>query len=255
MTHLYDLPAQPLQCYTTAPYPCSYLEGQEARSQVVAPGPLVNHSLYSRLVEMGFRRSGLFTYRPHCHHCRACIPVRVAVESFCPDRSQQRAWRKHASLVAQECPLTFDAEHYELYTRYQQARHREPPAGTEGQDQYSQFLLQTSVTTRLIEFRDHGILRMVSLIDVLDQGLSSVYTFYDPHFPQASFGTYNILWQIEECRRIGLPWLFLGYWIRASAKMAYKSRFQPLQGWLSGQWHDFSALVTLLDTPSRESHC
>jgi arginine-tRNA-protein transferase len=103
-------------------------------------------------------------------------------------------------------------------------------------DQYAQFLLQSRVDTRLIEFSEDGIVRMVSLIDVLDDGLSSVYTFYDPDISNASFGTYNILWQAAQCVALGLPYLYLGYWIAESRKMAYKSSFQPIEGLIDGRW-------------------
>ncbi len=251
MTHLYDLPVQTLQCYVTASYPCSYLEGQSARSQVVTPGPLIDQELYSVLVENGFRRSGLFTYRPHCHHCRACIPVRIRVQDFVPSRIQRRVWKRHRVLEARSLPLCFEPEHFSLYTRYQQARHREITQDRTGEDQYRQFLLQSSLPTRLVEFREAGQLRMVSLIDELAQGLSSVYTFYEPDMPGTSYGTYNILWQIEECRSQRLPWLYLGYWIRSCTKMTYKSRFQPLEAWVSGAWTSFPELLESPDSPIR----
>ena len=103
-------------------------------------------------------------------------------------------------------------------------------------EQYAQFLLQSRVDTRLVEFSEDGIVRMVSLIDILDDGLSSVYTFYDPDIPNASFGTYNILWQVAQCKAIGLPYLYLGYWIAGSRKMAYKATFRPLEGLQDGHW-------------------
>ncbi|MDE1942452.1 MAG: arginyltransferase [Betaproteobacteria bacterium] len=236
MTRLHDLPLRQLQFYATAPYPCSYLPNLEARSQVVTPGYLVDQHLYSALVDSGFRRSGVFTYRPHCNHCRACVPVRVDVGAFKANRAQRRTWARHAHLEALWQPLRFEEEHYELYSRYQTARHLERNSGLDSQEQYVHFLLQSTVPSQLVEFRENGILRMISIIDELEQGLSSVYTFYDPDLPQASLGTYNILWQIEECRRRNLPWLYLGYWIARSNKMAYKIRFQPLQGLVDQRW-------------------
>jgi len=236
MTSLSDFPPRRVQFYLTAPYPCSYLPEQSARSQVVTPNELVDDAVYSQLIRAGFRRSGLYTYRPQCDQCRACVPVRLVVEEFQPNRSQRRTWKRNQQLEAVLCEQTFDARHYNLYRRYQASRHPGGGMDQDSEDQYRQFLLQSGVSTLLVEFRDAVSLRMVSVVDVVEDGLSSVYTFFDPDMPQAGFGTYNILWQIELCRRMGLPYLYLGYWIAASDKMAYKANFQPLQGFADGQW-------------------
>ena len=238
MSHANDaaLPFSLLQFYTTAPYPCSYLPEREARSQVATPAHLINDAVYSTLVRSGFRRSGVFTYRPHCADCQACVPVRLPVAELNTSRSQRRAAQRHSHLVAREVPLIFDSAHYALYVRYQQARHPGGGMDDDNREQYANFLLQSRVDTRLIEFSEGGEVRMVSLIDVLDDGLSSVYTFFDPDIPQASFGTYNILWQVAQCRALGLPYLYLGYWIAESRKMAYKAAFTPIEGYVAGHW-------------------
>ncbi|WIM06547.1 MAG: arginyltransferase [Candidatus Nitricoxidivorans perseverans] len=237
MTHLRDLPPFPLlQFYSTAPYGCAYLPGRVARSQVAAPAHLIDAATYGELVRAGFRRSGAFTYRPHCEACRECRPVRLDVGGFVPGRSQRRALARHVGLVAVERPLTFREEHYALYQRYQAARHEGGGMDEDSREQYAHFLLQSHVDSRLIEFREEGALRMVSIIDLLSDGLSSVYTFYDPDVAGASYGTYAILWQIAQCRHLGRPWLYLGYWIKDSRKMAYKSRFRPLEALRDGAW-------------------
>jgi arginine-tRNA-protein transferase len=236
MSLLNDIPLSALHLYLTAPYPCSYLEGLEARSQVATPSFLITAPVYSELVRHGFRRSGTFTYRPRCDTCHQCVPVRIVVNDFSSTRSQRRSLKQHSNLNVTLHALRDKEEYFTLYRRYQEARHRDGGMDDDSPEQYRNFLLQSHVDSLLVEFREGETLRMVSVIDVLQDGLSAVYTFYDPDVAHSSYGTFNVLWQIEMCRKLQLPYLYLGYWIKDSRKMAYKVNFQPLQGLLDGSW-------------------
>ncbi len=226
--------------YATAPYSCSYLTGELAQSLIAAPHHLIDANIYNGLIQQGFRRSGKFAYRPYCERCDACTSVRIPVLQFKPNRSQQRAFKKHANLQAYILPLAFKQSHFELYEAYQEARHE----GIETNDaspesaisQYQNFLVQTNVKSFMIEFLDGDDLKMVSVVDVVADGVSAVYTFYDTTDPRNSYGSYNIVWLANWCKHQNLPYLYLGYWIDSSKKMAYKKNFQPQEHLIDGEW-------------------
>ncbi|WP_293763198.1 arginyltransferase [uncultured Aquitalea sp.] len=236
MSHRDGTQAIAIHFYATAPYACSYLAGKQARSQVAIPAEAIDASVYSQLVKLGFRRSGFYTYRPYCDGCQACIPVRLPIERFQPSRTQNKAFRRLADIEASLQPLVFRDEHYRLYQRYQQARHAGGGMSEDNSQQYAEFILKSGVDSFLAEFRRDGVLKMVSLIDRLDDGLSAVYTFYEPDEPQASYGVFNVLWQVALARDWGLPYVYLGYWIEDCRKMSYKSGFRPLEQLRDGRW-------------------
>ncbi|AHG63136.1 arginyltransferase [Advenella mimigardefordensis] len=238
MSDIHDPSFNVLQFYLTAPYSCSYLDGKMARSQVVVPGHLIHPPVYAQLLRTGFRRSGLFTYRPRCDQCRACISVRINCAQFAPTRTQRRILKRHSNLRATIRALEWDQSHFDLYRKYQASRHAGGGMDDDSAEQYEEFLLTSRIDSQLVEFHDEQqVLRMISIIDVSDDGLSSVYTFYDPDYA-GSLGTYGILWQIGHCNERGLPWLYLGYWIAQSRKMAYKINFRPIELYINHRWID-----------------
>jgi len=236
MSSLNELPIFRLQFYLTAPYPCSYLPERQARSQVAAPSGLIDHLVYSELVRLGFRRSGLHVYRPRCDACHACVPVRVRVQDFAPSRAQRRCRARNGDLAVRVKPLLFDEAHYRLYRRYQAARHAGGGMDQDDREQFRGFLLQSRVDSALLEYSLGGELVMVSLLDRLLDGLSAVYTFYEPKLARRSLGAFGVLTQVRLARDMGLPYLYLGYWIAASTKMAYKRGYRPLEGFVEGKW-------------------
>jgi leucyl-tRNA---protein transferase len=246
------LPIEPalhkLQFYVTTPYKCGYLPNKMAQSLIAAPHYLVDTDIYSGLIQQGFRRSGKFAYRPHCEHCNACIAIRVVLDEFKPARSQKRAYKHHADLSVRIMPLGYHQSHFELYTSYQQLRHADDELSqhTEAHktaeiqndaDQYRQFLCMSNVESLMIEFRDaKNQVKIVSVVDIVSDGVSAVYTFYDATQRQASYGTHSIMWQAQWTKSLGLPYLYLGYWIEDSQKMAYKQAFKPQQRLIEGEW-------------------
>ena len=270
------LPSEPalhkLQFYVTTPYACGYLPNQLAQSLIATPHHLVDANIYSGLIHQGFRRSGKFAYRPHCENCNACIAVRVALQDFVPNRSQKRAFKQHADLSARVIPLGYIDSHFALYTAYQAARHPDDNLKKQAEahrtahiqneaDEYRHFLCQSNVESLMVEFSDtNNQVKIVSVIDMVNDGVSAVYTFYDTKFntkcntkcnlkcntkcntkcniseAKTSYGTYSIMWLIEWTKMLGLPYFYLGYWIAESQKMAYKQAFKPQQKLIDGEW-------------------
>ena len=228
-----------LLLYATPSHECSYLPGNDATTLFVDPEFPKDSAVYSLLSRNGFRRSGEHVYRPNCHDCVACVPVRVPVESFRPRRSQRRALRANRDLRIVPRESTFSEEHFLLYNAYLSARHPDGGMDNPTRKQYREFLLSSWADTMLYEFRLGPQLVAVTVVDYLTDGLSAVYTFFHPDFSSRGIGTFSILWQIEETRRLGLQWLYLGYWIANAPKMLYKQEFQPQERFVDGRWHLF----------------
>jgi arginine-tRNA-protein transferase len=225
-----------LKFYLTRPHPCSYLPERAASTLFADPQALISGRDYGALLARGFRRSGALFYRPHCTLCDACIPLRVPVAEFKPRRSQRRVLRLNGDLHVRQCGAAFNDEHFRLYKRYMTVRHSADGSAIRAQD-YEDFLLHPpEIDCALYEMRAQNRLLAVALVDRAPQGLSAVYTFYDPAQTRRSLGVYAVLWQIQEARRLGLPWLYLGYWIRECARMSYKDQYRPCEIYREGRW-------------------
>ena len=225
-----------LDLYITPAHPCHYLEGRQARTVFVDPARAMDQSLYTLLAAHGFRRSGPHVYRPHCEGCQACVPLRVPVRGFRPNRTQKRVIKRNADVRTRLLDSGFDPEHFELYGRYLAARHAGGGMDGESPEDYRQFLLSPWGKTMLLEFRLDGRLIGVAVTDELADALSAVYTFYDPELDERSLGTFAVLMQIEEARRRALSCVYLGYWIAESRKMSYKAQFRPHETLTADGW-------------------
>jgi arginyl-tRNA--protein-N-Asp/Glu arginylyltransferase len=228
-------PFRALRFFLTSSYPCSYLPAHFARNLVVDP-EAIDNSLYSFLATLGFRRSGNYIYRPHCSSCSECLSLRIPVAAFRRSRTQQRTWDRNRDLAVNCEPPGFEFEHYKLFKRYLQIRHAEGGMEDTTPEGYLSFITSSWSDTVLHEFRLGSRLLAVAVTDHLEDGLSAVYTYFDPEESARSLGTYAILWQIEEAKRRGLQCVYLGYWVKDCGKMAYKANFQPHQIFTFGKW-------------------
>ena len=222
--------------YLSMPHPCSYLPGRMSTILFVDPQRLLNEGEYGAFVRRGFRRSGDLVYRPHCQGCNACVAVRIPVQAFAATRGQRRVWNRNRDIEVVEKPVRFDSEHFDLYRRYQAGRHPESGMNDADPQKYLGFLSSRQVDSAFFEMRVKGRLLGVAVADVLPDGLSAVYTFFDPEARQRGLGVYAILWEIAETARRGLDFLYLGYWIADAPKMAYKINYRPLQALIGGHW-------------------
>jgi len=230
-------PRRPQFFYTTAPLPCPYVAGRTERKVVTEISGVDAEALHDRLSRAGFRRSHNIAYSPVCPGCRACIPIRIVAGAFQPDRTQRKVTRANADLAAYEMPARASAEQFALFQRYQSARHGDGDMAAMGFYDYRAMVEDTPIETMLVEFRDpDDRLAGACLTDRLGDGLSAVYSFFAPELEKRSLGTYAIVWLVERVRTLGLPHVYLGYWVPESQKMAYKARFRPTEILVGGTW-------------------
>jgi arginine-tRNA-protein transferase len=225
-----------VRLFQTLPHDCGYYADRSAQNLVIDPTAPNLAEIYGLALARGFRRAGGHVYHPHCASCRACVPCRVPVETFQPSRSQRRCLARNADIEARPVPAGYTAEYFHLYRRYLDARHADGGMDHPAPDDFGRFLYTHWSPTRFLELRKDGRLVGVAVTDVCPEGLSAVYTFYDPDESARGLGTYAILRQIAWARELGLPHVYLGYWIAGHPKMDYKRSFRPLQVLRIGQW-------------------
>jgi arginine-tRNA-protein transferase len=197
---------------------------------------------YARLIDKGFRRSGSDVYRPCCYRCQSCVSTRVPVNAFKPGRSQRRNWKRNSDLTVTVNTSGYKPEYSDLYLRYIRSRHAGGGMDDDTPAAFASFILTSWCETVLLEFWAGDVLLGVAATDRLEQGLSSVYTFFDPdEGTERGLGTFALLWQIDWARTLGLPYVYPGYWIADSPKMNYKARFRPIKGYIDDRWVELPA--------------
>ena len=232
-------PEIPIRLFLTQPHECGYFPERQARSLVLDPSSPHLAQAYPNAINLGFRRSSHQIYRPHCAGCRACTPTRIVVERFRPDRSQRRCATRNADLEVHVEPAAFSEERFALYARYLAARHGDSPMANPAREDFENFLVGSWNRTLFIELREAAQLVAVAVTDVLPQGYSAMYTFFEPALAARGLGTCAILHQVALAAQRELPFVYLGYWIDGHPKMDYKRRFAGLQVLREGNWQDF----------------
>ena len=229
-------PISSIRLFRTSLHPCSYKASEKAATVFVDPDLIIDKQLNSKLSELGYRRSGAHLYRPDCDRCKACISCRVSVNEVQFSRSQRRILKRNEALSVVEQTDLNSAAAFDLYRRYVDKRHQGGDMFPATDEQFEAFIKTKTVDTRFFLFYEDQRLIAVSVVDFLEHGLSAVYTFFEPDLPQRSLGNYVILRQISKCRELGLPHLYLGYWIKGCDNMEYKSKFQPMEFLIDGHW-------------------
>lgn len=225
-----------IRLFRTPPHACSYKEGEEAVTVFVDPELELAKPLNSALTEAGYRRSGAHIYRPACENCAACISCRVPVAEFSMGRRYRKIWKKNAAISVVEVQRLDEDECFPLYERYINLRHADGDMYPATRSQFDAFINTTAEGTVFFKFYEADRLVAVSVTDRLEQGLSAVYTFFDPGLQRQSLGIFAILWQIKQAQALDLPFVYLGYWIKDCQKMAYKTEFRPVEILSDGRW-------------------
>lgn len=225
-----------LKVYATQAHPCSYLEHEQASTIFIDPEAELNRHSYSRLAELGFRRSGPHVYKPNCSECQACIPVRIPVEGFILSRRQRRIWSKNQDLSVDVVNDINEDKFYDLYERYISQRHADGDMYPPDREQFTSFLTsEWNITQYCCLYRQDKLIA-VAVSDIMDNGFSAIYTFFDPDMDKRSLGVFTVLWQIEQAKQLGLPYVYLGYWIQECRKMNYKADYRPLEMYIKHDW-------------------
>ncbi len=225
-----------LRFFTTPAHDCSYLEGKQAITLFADPLAKIDKDLYSSLSSVGFRRSGTHIYRPYCQSCTACIPVRLPVSQFIPRRRHKRVRKANPNISVSVKAPELTEEYFALYEKYITERHDDGDMYPASRDQFQSFLVDGRPEARFYEFRDSEELLAVAVADELNDGLSAIYTFFDPAQEARSPGVLAILWLIEQAQRLGLEYLYLGYWIKQCQKMNYKMDYKPIELYVNNSW-------------------
>lgn len=226
--------------------PCSYINGLQASSLYANPYDTPDQALYAHLIRFGFRRSGDLVYRPDCGRCRRCVPVRLKVCDFKPGRRFRRILRNNQDISIHTVRPALTDEYFRLYQRYLLSRHAGGSMENSSEQDFSNFLVSHWLESHFIELRHEGTLMAIAVTDTLADGLSAVYTFFDPDHRYRSLGNLAILVQTELAREQALPYLYLGYWIRDCNKMSYKSDYQPLQYFAEDRWMEREEFTEML---------
>ena len=222
----------------TALYPCSYLKNKVAKAEIIETTSKRSEKNFTQLMKNGYRRSGKYTYKPICENCSSCIPIRISVNDFQPNKTQKRTLKRGEKLLTSvKKSLIFNEHEFFLFSKYQQIKHAVTFNEYDVENTYKNFLLKSCIETELVTFFDtEQKTKIVSVVDPLCDGLSAVYTFYDPSDKKNSFGTYAILWQIEECKRRNKKFLYLGYLVQECSNMVYKKNFKPYDIFINNKW-------------------
>jgi arginine-tRNA-protein transferase len=225
-----------LKFYATQPHSCSYLPDEQATTLFLDPSQPMDTGVYADLSELGFRRSGDHLYRPHCQRCNACVPARIPALRFQPGRQHKRILKRNADISVAAARPRYTDEYFQLYRRYIEERHADGDMYPPSREQFSTFLVKDLPFSRFYEFRAESRLLAVAVTDLLPNGLSAVYTFYDPDEERRSLGRFAILWQIGEALRLDLNAVYLGYWIKNCKKMNYKTQYRPIELLINQRW-------------------